>query len=84
MQIVDGKKFRKVVGEPSWITPEILATYQGSSSDIRQAQLTYGLIGEDLDIWGVVIVDIKAKKLIKALAFDNIKEALTFLKKSLK
>lgn len=81
MKISDGKKFRKVSKNASWVTPEVLAYYDGGN---KQARLSYGLIGEQVDIWGVEIADVVTKELTYACAFDNANSALKTIKNKLK
>lgn len=81
MNLVNDKKLKKIAGQPSWITPEVIACYENGN---KQARLTYGMIGENIDLWGVEVVNIADKKLIKATAFGNANNALNWLKKVLK
>jgi len=81
--LTDGKKFKRIAGEPSWTTPTILGVYESNDGN-KQARLMFGMIGEDLPIWGVEIADITKKELIDAKGYDNADEALKFIKSKLK
>lgn len=78
-KLVNEDKITKIVGQPSWTTPEVLGCYENEKGT-KQARLMYGKVMGQLDIWGIELVDIKNKELIDCKAFTDPESALWHIK----
>lgn len=83
MLITTDKKFKKVSKYPSWVTPEVIAYYESKDGN-KHARLSYGLVGENLDLWGVEIADVYTKEMLTTCAFTDPNSAFKWLKTKLK